>query len=129
MQSRLNNNGQTLVLFLFFLPIFFVLFLVIYQIGTTRLEKNKIEDSVRQAMIYGFDNMDNLNVADTMKEMIITEVPTLESDNIQIEMRNGKYAITITRKYQILFIFDNELEIRFIGEMKNNKLDMMEDRG
>jgi hypothetical protein len=125
----MNNKGQTLVLFLFLLPIFMILFVTIYQIGTMGLEKGKIKDSIKQALEYGVNNINNVSLEEKMREMIIIENPSINEKDIVITTSNNQITVVVTKKYTISFIIEQELVISYTGKKRENKIEIIENRG
>lgn len=125
----MNNKGQTLVLFLFLLPIILIVSLSIYQVATMGLEKRKIEDSVNASVEYGINNIDNISLEEKIKEMIITENPSIKVENIIIDISNKQVTVTVTKEYIISFIIEQKLNVSYIGKLVNGKVEIIENRG
>lgn len=125
----MNNKGQTLVLFLILLPILLILFISIYQIATMGLEKRKIEDSVIESLEYGVNNINNIDFKKRIKEIIITENPSIKNEDIIINISNKQITLTVTKKYTISFIIEQELRVSYIGRLVDNKVEIIENRG
>ena len=69
---RLNNRGQSLVLFIVLIPIFLLIMTLVYDIGNYVYEKNRLTNSVYMAISYGLDNIDDLmSLAVTIDDGVI----------------------------------------------------------
>ena len=96
----MNNKGQTLALFIIILPIIFILFIYIVDIGNLYFEKRKINNTLEYALEYKNENKDvndyiNKNI-DDINEVII-------NDNEIIIKKNKKgilkdYYLEISKK-------------------------------
>ena len=50
-----NDKGQTLVLFILFLPIISILIIMIINYGNLNMNKSKIENNIKYAIEYGLN--------------------------------------------------------------------------
>ena len=55
----MNNKGQTLVLFLFIIPVILLIFMAFYQFGVMQLEKRQMLDALTSTIEYGLDYQEN----------------------------------------------------------------------
>lgn len=125
----MNNKGQTLVLFLVLFPIFVIVFISFYQVGSIALEKNKIRDSIKESLEYGVNNIDDILVNEKIVEMITKENPNIKEENITIDKKDNEITITVIKKYLISFIVEDELKISYTGKMILSEIEIIENRG
>lgn len=125
----MNNKGQTLVLFLVLFPIFVIVFISFYQVGSMALEKNKIRDSIKESLEYGVNNIDDILVNEKIVEMITKENPNIKEENITIDKKDNEITITVIKKYLISFIVEDELKISYTGKMILSEIEIIENRG
>lgn len=106
--SKLNNKGQTLVLFVILLPIFLFVIVLVVDIGNLISVKQNINNINYMMIDYGLSNLEKENLQDEIKKYILLNVSDL--DNIKIEIKDKKIKIYI-QKYQenlLSQIFDME---------------------
>ena len=55
---KINNKGQSLVLFIVIIPIILLVFVLVYDIGTAIYEKNRLSNTSYMVIDYALDNND-----------------------------------------------------------------------
>lgn len=94
---KLNNKGQSLVMFIIIIPIFCLILTLVYDVGSAIYEKNRLSNTSYMVIDYGLDNIDTVN----------------ESWLIDIVMKN-----TNNLSYVSVIIKDNRIEIKLSKEIK-----------
>ena len=61
---KLNNKGQSLVMFVIIIPILCLILTLVYDIGTAIYEKNRLSNTSYIVIDYGLDNIDSINESD-----------------------------------------------------------------
>ena len=64
---RLNNKGQSLVMFVLIIPIILLILVLLYDVGNALYEKNRMSNTNYLAINYGLDNIDSINENDIIK--------------------------------------------------------------
>lgn len=119
--KRLNNKGQSLVLFIILIPIFLGIMALVIDVGNALSKKNEIDNIIEFVLNYGletsevfFQNKDKeyfneelINWKDDLK--ILLDYNLEESSN-NIILKNN--TITITSKTYVKGIFSNILNIK-----------------
>ena len=85
----MNNKGQTLVTFILFLPIIFLMMAIIYDLGSLELEKHKTENEIKNTINYGFDNLKEENLSQKLQTLLdknIDGTKTVIIDNVSIKI-------------------------------------------
>lgn len=123
----MNNKGQTLVLFLFLIPVVFLLFMGIYQVGTVALEKKKLEDSVETIVKYGIDHWSEEEVEAKMKSMLVNDFSKITQENIEIELETGRVKMTVTKEYNILFLKKQKIKVSYVGTNIEGKVQVVKE--
>lgn len=123
----MNEKGQTLVLFLFLLPIILILFMGVYQLGNLELEKKKMESAVEETLRYGLLNIEEESIKDSMVEMFQRSFPEISSENITIEIAEDKINMQVEEEYSIIFIDKQVLKISYGGEKINGKVQIVKE--
>lgn len=58
---KLNNKGQSLVMFIIIIPIFLLVVTLVYDVGTAIYEKNRLLNTNYMVIDYGLDNIENVS--------------------------------------------------------------------
>lgn len=58
---RLNNKGQTLVMFVLIIPIILLILVLIYDVAGALYEKNRLSNTSYLACEYALDNIDSID--------------------------------------------------------------------
>ena len=90
---KLNNRGQSLVMFVVIVPLLLLVLAMVVDIGN--LVNNKIEiNSVNKlAISYGIDNIDKDNIENEVKDIINKNYKDI--DDIKISIQDEKISIDL----------------------------------
>lgn len=91
---RLNNKGQSLVMFIIFMPVLLLMLTLVYDIGNGLYEKEKISNVNYMAVSYGLDNIDKAEEQDLI-DIIMKNTNNL--DNISVNIENDTIDIKIDK--------------------------------
>lgn len=94
---KLNNKGQSLVMFVVIIPILCLVFTLVYDIGIAIYEKNRLSNTCYIVIDYGLDNIDSINESDLI-------------DLIQKNINNLSYIS--------VFNSENSIEIKLSKNIK-----------
>ena len=83
-----NNKGQTLAIFVVFLPILIILIYGIYELGNIYYEKNNLNNINVMAIKYGLDNIDDTDINNKIKNLISINDKDIVIKNIDIKKNN-----------------------------------------
>ena len=119
---NLNNKGQSLVLFVVFLPILLLIMILVIDVGNTIMQKQELDNVNYITIEYGLDNINEEDLDKKLVSMINKNIDDISIVNVNVETTK----ITITIKKDIngmltdkLKIF--ELESNYVGYVKNGK--------
>lgn len=121
---RLNNKGQSLVLFIVILPIMLFMFVLVYDIGNAIYEKNRLSNVNYMVTSYALDN-ENISESDIVN-LINKNVNGLS--NIKVIINDDKVNISLSKNIKGVFgrMFDFNLITaysEYIGYIDNgNKI-------
>lgn len=121
---RLNNKGQSLVLFIVILPIILFMFVLVYDIGNAIYEKNRLSNVNYMVTSYALDN-ENISESDIVN-LINKNVNGLS--NIKVIINDDKVNISLSKNIKGVFgrMFDFNLITaysEYIGYIDNgNKI-------
>ena len=123
----MNNKGQALVAFVLLLPIVFLLFAIIFDLGSLEISKQKYESEVKDTIKYGLNHLNDKNLNETLKTMLDINV----QGNSKIEISENKISINIQTKYKSIFPNilkkDYDINITYHGYKENNKIKIKKD--
>lgn len=87
---KLNNKGQSLVMFVLIVPIFLLIITLVYDAASAIYEKDRLSNTITIATNYGLDNITTIT-----KEELTTMI-TSNSDNLKyIDVSIDDSVITI----------------------------------
>lgn len=119
---KLNNKGQSLVMFIMILPILLLLFIIVGDIGNVMVNKQEMDNVNYLVIEYGLEHINELNVESRLVDMIVLN--DIELNEISIDVSNGKINV-ITKKHingmlaKGFKIFS--VESRYVGYIENGK--------
>lgn len=94
---RLNNKGQSLVMFVVMIPIVLLVLTLVYDVGSAIYEKNRLSNTSYMVIEYGLDNIDSVS----------------ESELIELAIKNSSKL-----SYISVDIDNNVIEIKLSKEIK-----------
>ena len=120
---KINNKGQSLVMFVLIIPIFLLILTLVYDVGNAIYEKDRLSNTNYLAIEYGLNNIGTITEND-LKDLIeqntsnIKKIYVIIEDN-QIEIKIEKDLKIIVKK---IFNF-NLVEIKsyYKGKIINDK--------
>lgn len=91
---KLNNKGQSLVMFIIIIPIFCLILTLVYDVGIAIYEKNRLSNTSYMVIEYGLDNIDSINESELTKLIQknisnLSYISILIEDN-EVEIKLGK---------------------------------------
>lgn len=118
---KLNNKGQSLVLFVVLMPIILLMFVLVYDVMNAVYEKNRLSNTSYMVIDYALDNLDGVNESDLVS-LINKNVSGLS--NIVVLIDNDKVNVTLSKDIKGVFgsIFDFDLitaRSEYVGYMDN----------
>ena len=97
---KLNNKGQSLVLFIVIIPIILLVFVLVYDIGTAIYEKNRLSNTSYMVIDYALDSIDSVDENDLIS-LITKNTNNLSSISVLID--NGKINVKLTKNIKGVF--------------------------
>ena len=99
---KINNKGQSLVMFVLIIPIFLLILTLVYDVGNAIYEKDRLSNTNYLAIEYGLNNIGTITEND-LKDLIeqntsnIKKIYVIIEDN-QIEIKIEKDVKSIIGK-------------------------------
>lgn len=96
---KINNKGQSLVMFVLIIPIFLLILTLVYDVGNTIYEKDRLSNTNYLTIEYGLNNIDTVTEND-LKNLIEQNTSnlkyiyvTIEENQIEIKMEKDAKSI------------------------------------
>ena len=96
---RINNKGQSLVMFVLIIPIFLLILTLVYDVGNAIYEKDRLSNTNYLTIEYGLNNIDTVTEND-LKNLIEQNTSnlkyiyvTIEENQIEIKMEKDAKSI------------------------------------
>ena len=120
---RLNNKGQSLVMFILIIPIILLLLVLIYDVAGALYEKNRLSNTSYLACEYALDNIDSIDENNVI-EYILKNSDNL--NNISVIFKDGLVDIELDKNIKGVFgkslNFDLvEVKSKYKGSIVNGK--------
>ncbi|MGE5455658.1 MAG: TadE/TadG family type IV pilus assembly protein [Ignavibacteriales bacterium] len=125
-----NKRGQVLITFILLLPILFMLAAIIIDGGLLFNEKRKVDNTVKEALEYGVDHIDEAEIITNIKKLINQNISDIKTLNVQID---GEIIIIELKKIKdsiFSFIFgknDYNIESNYRAYEDNNDIVIKEE--
>ncbi len=118
-----NNKGQSLVLFIFIIPIILIILLSIIDIGNLIIEKNEIDNINYLTVDYALEHLEEKELDTKIKNMINKN----DSEIIITEIIVKDKEVFIKTEKKVNSIFINNLKLasvksNYYGHIENNKI-------
>lgn len=118
---KLNNKGQSLVLFVLLLPIIFMVIALVVQLSLLEISKKTYDDSAKEAVSYGLEHIDDVDIQNKLIRLLDENVDGQK----QVSVSNGKVRVKLSGKVDGMFssIFEEmyKIEVTYIGYLEDGK--------
>ena len=98
---KINNKGQSLVMFVLIIPIFLLILTLVYDVGNAIYEKDRLSNTNYLTIEYGLNNIDTVTEND-LKNLIEQNTSnlkyiyvTIEENQIEIKMEKDAKSILV----------------------------------
>lgn len=81
----LNNKGQSLILFVLFIPILLLVLVLVIDIGKVISLKTELDNINNIVLDYGLDNLDNQELVKELEDLVKLNKEDIDSINIKKE--------------------------------------------
>ena len=119
---KLNNKGQSLVMFILIIPIILLIMILVIDIGNVVMNKQELDNINYLTIEYGLEHINENNLESKLTNMI-----TINNNKVnEIDVNVEENKINITIKKQIKGIIAKQIEIfdlesKYIGYIKEEK--------
>lgn len=91
---KLNNKGQSLVMFVIIIPIFMLVFTLVYDVGTAIYEKNRLSNTSYMVVDYALDNINSIN-ENEMVDLIQKNINNL--NYIFVDVNSDRIEVVLSK--------------------------------
>ena len=126
---RMNNKGQVLVAFILMIPIIILMCVAITDVGLMNIESRRVNNTVRNSVKYGINNLDKTNIKDTMKSLIMDNLKNVDSISIDVDIDNSYAKATVKVKYNgLISVSDKIIISSYYANISDNKVTINKER-
>lgn len=104
---KLNNKGQTLVMFIVIIPILISIMVLVIDLGSAFAKKQELNNVNKLVIEYGLDNLEEENLESDLTSYITMNAKDLS--NVKVTVENN--TINVTTKAYIDGIISKALNI------------------
>lgn len=120
----MNNKGQSLAIFIIFVPVFIMIGVLVIDVYNAKLESRKLDDINKMVIKYGLDHIEE----DPYNDMVNLIYKNDEIDDYKIEINTEEQTIKIVIKKTTNGFFGRIIgkeifteESNYYGYIKNDK--------
>jgi len=128
--NRLNNHGQTLVMFAILIPVILMLMALVIDVAYLSSKKSELESTTKSIIKNLYDNKDDANINEMVIELY--KKNDIDIKNLEVNIENSNFKIK--NEYKIDSIFGKiiglrkyEMKISMKGYLKENKLKVIKE--
>ena len=123
--KSLNNRGQTLVLFVMLLPIMLLVMVLVFDIGKSIVEKQKLDNISFMIVSYGIEHSNDDNIEGTLKELVTLNYK--DATDVEILVKDDYVSVSLSGKVKGVFgnlVGKSFFEVRsyYIGNINDKKI-------
>lgn len=124
--NKLNERGQSLALFVIFLPVIMMIGTLVIDIGLANYNKHKLDEISKSVLDYGLNNIDN-DPYSNMVDLIYQNDSDIDSYEIDMDLDNRKIKLVIKKATKGVFgsIIGKEIykeESSYVGYFKEENI-------
>ena len=123
--KSLNNKGQTLVLFVMLLPIMLLVMVLVFDIGKSIVEKQKLDNISLMIVSYGIEHSKDDNIEATLNELVTLNYK--DATDVEILVKDDYVSASLSGKVKGVFgklVGKSFFEVRsyYIGNINDKKI-------
>lgn len=124
----MNNKGQSLALFVIIIPIILFFLMIIADYGLICIEKRHIDNSIKDSIKFGLNNINNDNIDNKIKVLIYKNIDINDIKDIKINIIDNTITIDIEVKINTIFNIlniKNNIKVSYIGKIVDNNIQII----
>lgn len=123
--NRLNSKGQSLAIFVIFVPVFIMIGTLVVDVSFARYNARRLDNINKLVINYGLDHIES-DPYDTMVDLIYKNDSEVDDYEIKINLEEKKINVNISKSTKGFFgsIVGKEIykeKSSFIGYIKDDK--------
>ena len=128
--NKLNNHGQTLIMFVMLIPVILILMALVIDVAYLYRENAKLESTTKSVIKNLYDNKDDPNINNMVIELY--KKNNINIDNLKINIKNENFKIKNNYKIDSIFgkiigLKKYEVKVSFKGYYEENKLKVIKE--
>ncbi len=115
----MNSKGQTLVVFVLFLPVLVIVITMIINKSNMYYDKRNMENIAKEAINYGLSNIEDENIEDKIKIFISKNIDCEK----EIKIEDGEIRVTLIKENKTIkkILGYGNIKIKYKGKIEDNK--------
>lgn len=115
----MNNKGQTLVVFVLFLPVLVIAITMIINKSNMYYDKRNMENIAKEAINYGLSNIEDENIEDKIKIFISKNIDCEK----EVKIEDGEIRVTLKKENKTIkkILGYGNIKIKYKGKIEDNK--------
>lgn len=115
----MNNKGQTLVVFVLFLPVLVIVITMIINKSNMYYDKRNMENIAKEAINYGLSNIEDENIEDKIKIFISKNIDCEK----EVKIEDGEIRVTLIKENKTIkkILGYGNIKIKYKGKIEDNK--------
>ncbi len=105
--NKLNNKGQSLVMFVVILPVIIMILMMVVDIGKMVNLKSELDNINYIAISYGLDNISDDDIQDKIRKLIYKN--KLGIDEVKIEINDDEVDITLVDGIDLILLKESNI--------------------
>lgn len=115
----MNSKGQTLVVFVLFLPVLVIVITMIINKSNMYYDKRNMENIAKEAINYGLSNIEDENIEDKIKIFISKNIDCEK----EVKIEDGEIRVTLIKENKTIkkILGYGNIKIKYKGKIEDNK--------
>lgn len=115
----MNKKGQTLVVFVLFLPVLVIVITMIINKSNMYYDKRNMENIAKEAINYGLSNIEDENIEDKIKIFISKNIECEK----EVKIEDGEIRVTLIKENKTIkkILGYGNIKIKYKGKIEDNK--------
>ena len=105
--NKLNNKGQSFVMFVVILPVIIMILMMVVDIGKMVNLKSELDNINYIAISYGLDNISDDDIQDKIRKLVYKN--KLGIDEVKIEIDNDEIDITLVDGVDLILLKESNI--------------------
>ena len=115
----MNNKGQTLVVFVLFLPVLVIVITMIINKSNMYYDKRNMENIAKEAINYRLSNIEDENIENKIKIFISKNIDCEK----EVKIEDGEIRVTLKKENKTIkkILGYGNIKIKYKGKIEDNK--------